>query len=1811
MSSSPAQGNTNNSKTRSSQTRLASSTRQILDKVLHNKLPKAEAARRLGVSRKTVYVWLKRYKKEKEDPTSPIQVRPGLRGARPTKLEERRGASKRESFKRDILRIITANPNFGPQKISKELKKRQKYLSPRSVWLLLKDLDLQTAEKRADYASKYRQPSQAKDPKFPIHLRLTPEARKRMVEEVILSGRKVNNVCGEFQVPRKTYAKWKKRYIQAQKAGDNLLLALTDQHPEGQDHPRGASNQSIKVVLGTVVESPSLSSHKIAEKLGFIGNHGVQNILKRNNLNLYQMRQAYSRTHKVAPAPKPAPIPVGFLDRIRLVWEQFMPSLAPAPPPSPREPLAKWGKVFFTSAFLTFLISSGLISWVRLLGAVSATQVIGLIFASTALFMGSLFFLYSLKYYITLAIVLSFSQRDVGERNGRGSSTSSGSKGFLSWILGMANGSAEQNSSSLKNGRSGPVGLEPNLEHIVLKRYPVVSVHIPLYNEKNVAERAMAAATSFDYQGKYEVIIADDSTDETKDIIRKYQEKHLAKGEKLKVIKNKKQGWELTQVEVRPGVTLKHLHRTSRSGFKGGALSLALTLTDPKAEFISVFDADFVPYPDTLELFLKYFKIQNNMSEDYKKSNVAAVQGYQWHVLNKSENWITRGVRSEYAGSYIIERPGEEIYGGLKQISGAVYMIRRDVLEEVGWETSITEDFQLTLKLYEKGYKVVYTPYIQAPAECVSTLKRLIRQRMRWAEGHSNNIRKMFVRLMVGRWENIPDSGSNVGKFLSSNYSKQVPNPKSQLGQLEIRSIRNSRDGQRVFVKSPLTLSEKLEFLYLSPYYLQAFFFLVGTISWLISETIFQAGLPFWTVLWGWSLVLTNMLSLPLMNAVGLFLEESEEKDYVGLASFVALSYILVPFQAYASLKGFLQKEEGPWFRTPKTGHITDVIARGRFYRFITGILPRRSQPAVAQRLASSGQRLGLLSLNAQPSTLNAYLSLSSANSRFNTFNIRSRKGQRWIGKLMVTVLLLISTTLVTFAPYIPVDTNPDIPAPGAGSILTPDGKQSYFPNLNLVREAHASTNSKTEMDTSFTLKTKGLKLSGDVKDFSIREHPSFSLKFKRNIFTKIYSWLNTPIGKELELPEFSVTVIDSNGKKVEGVEIKKNGGDTAELVFEPKPGLKSGKYSLIVKDGNGNGLLQDFTWGVLAINTNKSIFLPGETAKLQMAVVDNEGLPVCDARLELQIKSPRGSISQLSTSQGEIVTSEECNDHDYTLVPDYSTSYSIPSEKGDYQLILNAKTQDGEYTITDQFQVKKEKDIPFDVEREEATRLYPKATYPVKLSITANDDFQGTVTETVPITFSIFNPEDPVVAPYSTVVKHEEYTGAFKQKTDSGWEEVSLAEDEKKETLVNTKTITWYVDMKKGETHTLGYRYKIPVYAPAFYIKGPLAIGTRVQGLGFREEFREARQWQLAADAVDITFTELQDTWTDAPTGWNTRDLATFGVPANAIVEVAAGHNETAGTETMGVREVGSGLERSFVLGEAESGGEEYVVMHVNTDASSDIQTRNTDTVEDFFMLLGYWSGGTYVEAMTALAEPSGAATWEDLNLSGNGLNASDVAEIVLTNAEAAVDNQVGVRENVTSGAVARLVDLHEAENGGVTTATMLVQADGTTNATIEIYEEDLTNNDLTLVGYWSDPPGRYEDEYETIAAPTTDGTWQTRTLSTVTASSVTEILLLGGHLSRENHFGVRPVGDSGNAARLLDVQEAEAGGRAAGRMHTTVDSSKQLDIYHEDVSETPFEFQLIGYWDLFTLTISGNVYISGSEVTNDSTLYTIAASV
>src|SRR5207245_463778 len=83
---------------------------------------------------------------------------------------------------------------------------------------------------------------------------------------------------------------------------------------------------------------------------------------------------------------------------------------------------------------------------------------------------------------------------------------------------------------------------------------------------------------------------------------------------------------------------------------------------------------------------------------------------------------------------------------------------------------------------------------------------------------------------------------------------------------------------------------EKLGFLFYATYYLQAAFFIVGSAAWLVAEVGFHAHVPEWTATLGWSLLLTNLLSMPLMNFAGLLIEGAPAKDFIVVLGAVASS---------------------------------------------------------------------------------------------------------------------------------------------------------------------------------------------------------------------------------------------------------------------------------------------------------------------------------------------------------------------------------------------------------------------------------------------------------------------------------------------------------------------------------------------------------------------------------------------------------------------------------------------------------------------------------------------------------------------------------------------------------------------------------------------------------------------------------------------------------------------------------------------------------------------------------------------------------
>src|SRR3989475_12081753 len=157
---------------------------------------------------------------------------------------------------------------------------------------------------------------------------------------------------------------------------------------------------------------------------------------------------------------------------------------------------------------------------------------------------------------------------------------------------------------------------------------------------------------------------------------------------------------------------------------------------------------------------------------------------------------------------------------------------------------------------------------------------------------------------------------------------------------------------------------EKAEFVYYGLYYLQSALFMLGSAAWLVSGLVLHVRIPDWSALLGWSLLFSNLLSLPLMNLGGLLLEGSPRKDYTGVLGAVVLSFLLVPFQAWASVKGLFERQEGPWFRTPKTGRITDRVEHLQPKKSLKRWLrprPGRPAPATVRLSNAAGRRRSIL----------------------------------------------------------------------------------------------------------------------------------------------------------------------------------------------------------------------------------------------------------------------------------------------------------------------------------------------------------------------------------------------------------------------------------------------------------------------------------------------------------------------------------------------------------------------------------------------------------------------------------------------------------------------------------------------------------------------------------------------------------------------------------------------------------------------------------------------------------------------------------
>lgn len=327
------------------------------------------------------------------------------------------------------------------------------------------------------------------------------------------------------------------------------------------------------------------------------------------------------------------------------------------------------------------------------------------------------------------------------------------------------------------------------------------------------------------------------------------------------------------------------------------------------------------------------------------------------------------------------------------------------------------------------------------------------------------------------------------------------------------------------------------------------------------------------------------------------------------------------------------------------------------------------------------------------------------------------------------------SSILVSPTPFVastpePIPTASPVITPTPSATSTPQPSSSGIdPNSSIID----SLDNLNQLNTVSKLKNQ-LKNPSAINSAQIKQ-PKVVESLKKSTYKaneKI-----TLVVENAKAQDILVRVTDLAHQEIAIESEQISDSDPAVFKISPKGKLKPGKYQLEVKDSDGKITRQNFNWGVLAINTNKSIYLPNQQAKLTMAILDQSGAMVCDADAIVEIVDPQGSSQIFNSNQNQIKVNPACFLKNFTLEPDYEVDYQT-GNIGVYKINFQATTKNGTFSISDSFEVRDQ--VEFDVERSTVTRIYPPAIYPVQFNITANQDFTGVIKETVPATFDVSN---------------------------------------------------------------------------------------------------------------------------------------------------------------------------------------------------------------------------------------------------------------------------------------------------------------------------------------------------------------------------------------------------------------------------------------------------------------------------------------
>lgn len=250
---------------------------------------------------------------------------------------------------------------------------------------------------------------------------------------------------------------------------------------------------------------------------------------------------------------------------------------------------------------------------------------------------------------------------------------------------------------------------------------PLVTILVPAYNEQRTIERTLVSIIEADYPNKEIIVIDDGSTDSTYSIVAKYAKKMSSS--------SSSSSSSLARRMTTSTTSFFSVIRKENGG-KSSAINYGLRFA--RGEFVIVVDADCIVARDAIKELIKYFQFPY----------VVAVGG-NIKVVNRM-NILTWCQALEYLSGINLVKRAYDIFGVVMIVPGALGGFQKSVLVGSGKydKDTLTEDFDVTLKVLKTGKAVQASSYAISFTEAPTTLKSFYRQRLRWYRGNVQTLIK-------------------------------------------------------------------------------------------------------------------------------------------------------------------------------------------------------------------------------------------------------------------------------------------------------------------------------------------------------------------------------------------------------------------------------------------------------------------------------------------------------------------------------------------------------------------------------------------------------------------------------------------------------------------------------------------------------------------------------------------------------------------------------------------------------------------------------------------------------------------------------------------------------------------------------------------------------------------------------------------------------------------------------------------------------------------------------------------------------------